>query len=87
MESRFSERLHAGRPAHREGFSLRQSRHGSGHGANSETPRIRGRVSCNRYPERFRTAAKLANALKMDFFPALKPQEEGGNDSENSVVG
>ena len=31
----------------------------------------------------FRTAAKLANALKMDFFPALKPQEEGGNDSEN----
>ena len=35
----------------------------------------------------FRTAAKLANALKMAFFPALKPQEEGGNDSENSVVG
>ncbi len=26
----------------------------------------------------FRTAAKLANALKMDFFPALRPQEEGG---------
>ena len=25
----------------------------------------------------FRTAAKLANALKMDFFPALSPQEEG----------
>ena len=35
----------------------------------------------------FRTAAKLANALKMDFFPALKPQEGGGNHSENSVVG
>ena len=35
----------------------------------------------------FRTAAKLANALKMDFFPALRPQEEGGNDSENSVAG
>ena len=24
----------------------------------------------------FRTAAKLANALKMDFFPDLRPQEE-----------
>ena len=24
----------------------------------------------------FRTAAKLANALKMDFFPALREQEE-----------
>ena len=24
----------------------------------------------------FRTAAKLANALKMDFFPELRPQEE-----------
>ena len=23
----------------------------------------------------FRTAAKLANALKMDFFPELRPQE------------
>ena len=32
----------------------------------------------------FRTAAKLANALKMDFFPALGPQEEGGNGTENS---
>ena len=31
----------------------------------------------------FRTAAKLANALKMDFFPALRPQEEGGNGTEN----
>ena len=31
----------------------------------------------------FRTAAKLANALKMDFFPALKPQKEGGNGAEN----
>lgn len=35
----------------------------------------------------FRTAAKLANALKMDFFPALKPQKEDGNGSENSDVG
>ena len=35
----------------------------------------------------FRTAAKLANALKMDFFPALKPQEESGNGTENSVAG
>ena len=25
----------------------------------------------------FRTAAKLANALKMDFFPELRPQEVG----------
>ena len=24
----------------------------------------------------FRTAAKLADALKMDFFPELRPQEE-----------
>ena len=24
----------------------------------------------------FRTAAKLANALRMDFFPELRPQEE-----------
>ena len=32
----------------------------------------------------FRTAAKLANALKMDFFPALKPQAEGGSGAENS---
>ena len=32
----------------------------------------------------FRTAAKLANVLKMDFFPALKPQKEGGNGAENS---
>ena len=35
----------------------------------------------------FRTAAKLANALKMDFFPALRPQEESRNASANSVVG
>ena len=35
----------------------------------------------------FRTAAKLANALKMDFFLALKPQKEDGNGSENSDVG
>ena len=26
----------------------------------------------------FRTAAKLANALKMDFFPELRPQEDEG---------
>ena len=26
----------------------------------------------------FRTAAKLANALKMDFFPDLREQETGG---------
>ena len=35
----------------------------------------------------FRTAAKLANALKMDFFPALRPQEEGRNAPENSDAG
>ena len=35
----------------------------------------------------FRTAAKLANALKMDFSPALRPQKEDGNGSENSDVG
>ena len=35
----------------------------------------------------FRTAAKLANALKMDFFPALRPQEEGRNAPENSDSG
>ena len=35
----------------------------------------------------FRTAAKLANALKMEFFPALSPQKEDGNGSENSDVG
>jgi transcriptional regulator with XRE-family HTH domain len=35
----------------------------------------------------FRTAAKLANALKMDFFPALRPQKEDGNGSENSDAG
>ena len=35
----------------------------------------------------FRTAAKLANALKMDFFPALSPQKEDGNGSENSDAG
>ena len=35
----------------------------------------------------FRTAAKLAAALKMDFFPALKPQEEGRNAPENSDAG
>ena len=34
----------------------------------------------------FWTAAKLANALKMDFFPALKPQEEGGSVPENSAA-
>ena len=28
----------------------------------------------------FRTAAKLANALKMDFSPALKPQVEDKSD-------
>jgi len=33
----------------------------------------------------FRTAAKLANALKMDFFPALKPQEDGWNGSETAM--
>ena len=27
----------------------------------------------------FRTAAKLANALKMDFFPELRPQEPAGS--------
>ena len=35
----------------------------------------------------FRTAAKLANALKMDFFPALRPQEVGGNGAGNLDVG
>jgi hypothetical protein len=35
----------------------------------------------------FRTAAKLAAALKMDFFPALRPQEDGRNASENSDAG
>ena len=35
----------------------------------------------------FRTASKLANALKMDFFPALRLQNEDGNGSENSDVG
>ena len=29
----------------------------------------------------FRTAAKLANALKMDFFPELRPQSEESQDS------
>ena len=28
----------------------------------------------------FRTAAKLANALKMDFMPELRPQEENVSD-------
>ena len=28
----------------------------------------------------FRTAAKLANALKMDFMPELRPQEEKASD-------
>lgn len=32
----------------------------------------------------FRTAAKLANVLKMDFFPALKSQKTGKNDTENN---
>ena len=35
----------------------------------------------------FRTAAKLAAALKMDFFPAFKPQEEGGSGAENCDAG
>ena len=35
----------------------------------------------------FRTAAKLANALKMDFFPALKPREKSGNGTENIAAG
>lgn len=35
----------------------------------------------------FRTEAKLVNALKMDFFSALRPQKEDGNGSENSDVG
>ena len=35
----------------------------------------------------FRTATKLANALTMDFFPALRPQEDGRNASENSDAG
>ena len=35
----------------------------------------------------FRTAAKLAAALKMDFLPELKPQEEGGNGTENIAAG
>ena len=30
----------------------------------------------------FRTAAKLANALKMDFFPALREQEGSENEYE-----
>jgi hypothetical protein len=28
----------------------------------------------------FRTAAKLANALRMDFMPELRPQEEKASD-------
>ena len=35
----------------------------------------------------FRTAAKLANALKMDFLPSLKPQEESKPVVENWVAG
>ena len=35
----------------------------------------------------FRTAAKLANAMKMDFFLELKPQDEDGKDAENSDTG
>ena len=34
----------------------------------------------------FRTAAKLANALKMDFLPSLKPQEESKSVVENCTV-
>ena len=34
----------------------------------------------------FRTAAKLANALKMDFLPSLKPQEESKLVVENCTV-
>lgn len=30
----------------------------------------------------FRTAAKLANALKMDFFPELRPREAQGKEIE-----
>ena len=34
----------------------------------------------------FRTAAKLANALKMDFLPSLKPQNESKPVAENCTV-
>ena len=34
----------------------------------------------------FRTAAKLANALKMDFLPSLKPQDESKPVVENCIV-
>ena len=34
----------------------------------------------------FRTAAKLANALKMDFLPSLKPQDVSKSVVENSTV-
>ena len=34
----------------------------------------------------FRTAAKLANALKMDFLPSLKPQDESKSVVENCTV-
>ena len=33
----------------------------------------------------FKTAAKLANALKMDFFPELREQEAGGAASVNQT--
>ena len=32
----------------------------------------------------FRTAAKLANALKMDFFPDLRPRESTSHESQGS---
>ena len=35
----------------------------------------------------FRTAAKLANALKMDFFPELRPKEEQSDVMERGQVG
>ena len=35
----------------------------------------------------FRTAAKLANALKMDFFPELRPKEEQSDVMERAQVG
>ena len=33
----------------------------------------------------FRTAAKLAEALKMDFLPELRPQEPDSNDSDSEL--
>ena len=35
----------------------------------------------------FRTAAKLANALKMDFFPELRPKEAQSDVMESAQVG